>query len=60
VPEATCDEIFESRGIALVQLVNSPKSRAKLLPRECDRLITTVYHQIRDSSLGLLLVRTVE
>jgi hypothetical protein len=57
VPMSACADAFERGDISMVQLEINPKYRAKLLPADCDELITAQYHPIRQSSFGPLLVR---
>jgi MFS family permease len=56
LPMSACAEAFERRDISLVQLEANPRFRAKLLPPDCDQLISAQYRPIRQSSYGPLLV----
>jgi len=57
LPKSACADAFERGDISMVQLESNPRYRAKLLPTDCDELITAQYHPIRQSSFGPLLVR---
>jgi hypothetical protein len=57
LPKSACATAFERGDIAMVQLESNPRYRAKLLPADCDELISARYHPIRQSSFGPLLVR---
>jgi hypothetical protein len=56
LPMSACADAFESHDISLVQLEANPRFRAKLLPPDCDQLISAQYRPIRQSSYGPLLV----
>lgn len=57
LPRTACADTFEHGEITMVQLELNPRWRAKLLPHDCDALITTHYHSIRESNFGPLLRR---
>jgi hypothetical protein len=59
LPHTACADTFEHGDITMVQLESNPRSRAKLLPNDCDALITTQYRPIRQSDFGPLLRRGV-
>jgi hypothetical protein len=58
LPGTACADTFEHGDIAMVQLEHNPRWRAKLLPNDCDALITTQYQPIRESNFGPLLTRS--
>ncbi|HWM65670.1 MAG TPA: 6-pyruvoyl-tetrahydropterin synthase-related protein [Steroidobacteraceae bacterium] len=58
LPRTACADAFEHGNISLVQLESNPRFRAKLLPNDCDALITSTYHSVHQSSFGPLLMRT--
>lgn len=58
LPRTACADTFEHGDIAMVQLEHNPRWRAKLLPNDCDTLITTQYQPIRESNFGPLLTRS--
>jgi len=60
LPRTACADTFEHGNITMVQLEHNPRWRAKLLPNDCDTLITTRYRQIRDSNFGPLLSLTAQ
>jgi hypothetical protein len=55
LPHTACADTFEHGHITMVQLESNPRWRAKLLPNDCDALITTQYQPIRESNFGPLL-----
>jgi hypothetical protein len=57
LPMSACADAFERGDISMVQLESNPRYRAKLLPTDCDELISAQYQSIRQSSFGPLLVR---
>jgi len=57
LPRTACADTFEHGDIALVQLESNPRYRAKLLPNDCDALIMSRYHSVRESNFGPLLTR---
>jgi len=57
LPRTACADTFEHGDIALVQLESNPHYRAKLLPNDCDALIMSRYHSVRESNFGPLLTR---
>jgi hypothetical protein len=57
LPQTACADTFENGNISLVQLESNPRYRAKLLPNDCDTLITSTYHSVHQSSFGPLLMR---
>jgi hypothetical protein len=60
LPRTACADTFEHGDIAMVQLEHNPRWRAKLLPHDCDTLITTQYQPIRESNFGPLLRRAAQ
>ncbi|MBS0419163.1 MAG: glycosyltransferase family 39 protein [Proteobacteria bacterium] len=56
LPPTACADTFEHGKIALVQLESNLRYRAKLLPHDCDALITSRYHPVRESNFGQLLM----
>lgn len=60
LPHTACADTFEHGDITMVQLESNPRWRAKLLPNDCDALITTQYQPIRESNFGPLLTRAVQ
>jgi hypothetical protein len=60
LPHTACADTFEHGNIAMVQLEHNPRWRAKLLPNDCDTLITTRYRPIRESNFGPLLTFTAQ
>ena len=57
LPRTACADTFQHAEIALVQLESNPHHRAKLLPNDCDALITARYRPVRQSNFGPLLTR---
>jgi len=58
LPRTACANTFESGRIALVQLDANPRYRAKLLADDCDTLIVSRYHRVRESNFGPILTST--
>ena len=59
LPRSACADTFEHSDIAMVQLEANPRWRLKLLPNECDALITSQYHAVRESNFGPLMTHAV-
>ena len=55
LPRTACADTFEHGNIAMVQLEANPRWRLKLLPNDCDTLITSYYQQVRVSNFGPLM-----
>jgi hypothetical protein len=55
LPRTACADTFEHGDIAMVQLEANPRWRLKLLPNDCDSLITSQYHPVRESNFGPLM-----
>jgi hypothetical protein len=55
LPRTACADTFEHGDIDMVQLEENPRWRMKLLPNDCDALITRQYHRVRESNFGPLM-----
>jgi hypothetical protein len=55
LPRTACADTFEHGDIAMVQLEANPRWRLKLLPNDCDALIMSQYHAVRESNFGPLM-----